>query len=103
MKTVKIEKQLMPDFEGNDDSKMYPYGTSLRIQDDLVDKLGLSNINTGDKISIKGLALITSKSSYETDNDNEVEKSITIQFTDISVDTESVKNQDRLKILYGDS
>ena len=72
------------------DENNYPYGTSLSLDDDLVDDLDISNLAVGDVVEIRG---------YEYDSKESSNKSIRLQMTSMKVNRE---NDDIIKRLYGD-
>lgn len=80
------------------DDAYYPYGTSLNIDDDLVDELDAGNLAVGDVVEIRGYAFVDSKSEYS--NKEGSDKSIRLQMTSMKIDRE---NDDRVKQLYGDN
>ena len=78
------------------DDNYYPYGTSLSIDNDLVDELNAGNLAVGDVVEIRGYAFVDSKSEHS--NSEGSEKSIRLQMTSMKVDRE---NDDRIKQMYG--
>ena len=81
------------------DDKYYPYGTSLCIEDEDIDTLGLSNVKIGDVIELRGSVVVTAI-SQRADDGGEDSKSVSLQFTKITTlnDTQTA----RVKTLYGD-
>ena len=78
------------------DENYYPYGTSLSIDDDLVDDLDAGNLAVGDVVEIRAYAFVDSKSEHSDSAGSN--KSIRLQLTSMKVDRES---DDRIKQLYG--
>ena len=98
-KTVKIKKmsESSTGMTRCSDSDYYPYGTSLSIDDELVDELELGNLAVGDVIEIKGYAFVDSKSeSSDKDGSN---KHVRLQFTALEVERE---DDDVIAKLYGE-
>lgn len=79
--------------DGND----YPWGTQLRLEDDLIEDLGVGALSPGDVVEVRGFAVVQSKSEHA-DKDNS-EKSMSLQMTFLKVKREE---DDRAKQLYGD-
>jgi hypothetical protein len=73
------------------DSPQYPYGLSINLDNDALDKLGLgTGVEVGDEVSIIAKAKVTSKSGYETMVGG-AENSIGLQITDMEVSGEATK------------
>lgn len=79
------------------DGSHYPFGTSLSIDDDLVEELDVGGLAVGDLVEVRGFAFVESKSEFS-DGDGS-DKSIRLQFTSIKLDRET---SDRAVQLYGD-
>jgi len=79
------------------DGDYYPYGTSLSIDDDLVDELNAGNLAVGDVVEVRGYAFVDSKSEHS--NKESSSKSIRLQMTSMKVTRET---DDAIKQLYGD-
>lgn len=79
------------------DDSYYPYGTSLSIDNDLVDDLGIGSLAVGDVVEIRGYAFVDSKSEYS--NKEGSSKDVRLQMTSIKINRES---DDRIAKLYGD-
>jgi hypothetical protein len=67
-----------------DESPRYPYGLSISLDDDAIEKLGCDNLNVGDEVQITAKATVTSKSGYQT-MVGDAESSIGLQITDMEV------------------
>ena len=78
------------------DGKHYPYGTSLRFEDEMIEELGAGNLVVGDLVEVRGYALVENKSMHE--NTDGAEKSISLQLTSIKLQRET---SDRVEQLYG--
>lgn len=75
----------------------YPWGTSLSLEDDMIEKLGVDALAAGDIVEVRGYAIVEYKNeSSRADGDNS--KSMSLQFTELKVDRES---PDRVETLYG--
>lgn len=96
---VKIRKESSPSagLTCCSDGDHYPYGTSISIDDDLVDELGADNLAVGDVVEVRGYAFVDSKSEHSTKESSS--KSIRLQMTSMKVDRE---DDDRAVRLYGD-
>ncbi len=81
---------------GSDNSDHFPFGTSLRFEDDLTEELGIENLAVGDIVEVRGFAFVERKSEHS-DTDG-VEKGISIQFTTLKLQRET---GDRAEQLYG--
>ncbi len=95
MVKIKKEKQSR-DVTCCSDDNYYPYGTSISIDDDLVDELNAGNLVVGDIIEIKAHAFVDSKS--ESSNKEGSNKSIRLQLTSMNIER---KDDDRIKQMYG--
>lgn len=95
---VKIKKESSSNNVGCcSDSNYYPYGTSISLEDDLVDELNVSNLAVGDVVEIRGYAFVDSKS--ERSDKESFSKTIRLQMTSMKVERE---NDDVIKQLYGE-
>jgi len=75
----------------------YPWGTRLTFSNEMVDQLGLKNLDVGTKVMITAEAVINSKTQNEGVNDNY--QDVGIQLTAVIV-TPDRSNNDRVDILY---
>jgi hypothetical protein len=94
---IKKESSSSPGVTCCSDGDYYPYGTSLSIDNDLVDELDMGNLAVGDVVEVRGYAFVDSKSEYS--NKEGSDKSIRLQMTSMKLERE---NDDRVKQLYGD-
>jgi hypothetical protein len=78
------------------DSNHYPYGTSLSLEDDMIEELGIGSLGVGDVVEVRMYAFVDSKSEHN-DRDSS-SKSIRLQSTSMKVRREE---DDRVKQLYG--
>lgn len=79
------------------DGDYYPYGTSINLEDDLVDDLNAGNLAVGDVVEVRGYAFVDSKSEHS--NKESTNKSIRLQLTSLKVDRET---DDAVAQLYGE-
>ena len=79
------------------DGDYYPYGTSISIDDDLVDELNAGNLAVGDVVEVRGYAFVDSKSEHSSKESSS--KTIRLQLTSLKIDRE---NDDTIKQLYGE-
>lgn len=95
---VKIKKESSSqDVCCRSDGDYYPYGTSISIDNDLVDDLKANNLVVGDMVEIRGYAFVDHKS--ELSNKEGTVKSIRLQMTSLKIERE---DDDRVKQLYGE-
>jgi len=80
------------------DGQHYPYGTSLHINDDLIDDLGIGQLAVEDVVEIKAVAFVNSKSENSSSGGEE-SKSMGIQITGMKIKRKS--EDDAVKVLYG--
>lgn len=78
------------------DGDYYPYGTSISLEDDLVDELNAGNLAVGDVVEVRGYAFVDSKSEYS--NSEGSSKNIRLQMTSMKVERET---DDTAVKLYG--
>lgn len=81
------------------DGQHYPYGTSLHIEDDLIDDLGVNELVTDDKVEIMAVGFVNSKNEYSRSGGDEDSKSMGIQITELKIRRKP--EDDPAKILYG--
>lgn len=99
---VKIEKE-KPEGLIDDEEARYPWGTRLDLEDELVDEVGVGDMNVGDEVRIVATGFIQSTSDYKrSDGDGgESRKTVAIQFTELGVSKD--EKTSRSTALYGDS
>lgn len=78
------------------DGEHYPYGTSLRFDDDLIDELGIESLKVGDVVEVRGFAVVESKSEHSSKEGSS--KDLSVQMTSMKV---RLEESDRVKQLYG--
>jgi len=81
--------------------EMYPWGTELRLNDDLVEQLGLVDLRAGDVVTVRGTAFVRHKNERTGDSsdDPEREADVCLQLTEIDV---TPAKKDRAKEMYGE-
>ena len=95
---VKIKKESeSKELDCCSDGAYYPYGTSLSVNDDLVDELDIGGLAVGDVVEVRGYAFVNSKSEHS--NSDGSGKNINLQLTSLRVNRE---DDDRVKQLYGE-
>jgi hypothetical protein len=82
----------VPCCDGND----YPWGTQIRMSDDMIDELGIGELSPGDVVRVSGFAFVESKSEHADKESSE--KNMSLQMTFLKVKREE---DDRAKQLYG--
>lgn len=93
---VKIEKE---SHESNlcCEGDYYPYGTELRFEDEMIERLGLGNLAPGDEVEVRAHAFVAS--TYDRNSvDGEGHKSVEVQLTSIKIKR---AESDRAEVLYG--
>lgn len=101
-----MEKDLIPIKKDNHDSMMsccsdgeyYPYGTSLDIDGDLIESLGIGELITDDVVEIRAVGFVNSKHETSYSGDEEGHKSMGIQITDLKIKRKA--EEDLVKQLY---
>ena len=96
---VKIQKEASHDNAvccSNGD--YYPYGTSLNLENELIEQLGVESLAVGDVVEVHGFAFVERKSECS-DKDGS-ERSLGLQLTSIKLRRE---NDDHAQVLYGDN
>lgn len=95
--------KITPQSSGSDglvcchDGQHYPYGTSISLEKDMIDELGIDALALGDVVEVRGYAFIDSKSEHAS-KDYE-SKDMRLQLTSLKVHREE---DDAVKLLYGD-
>jgi len=95
---VKIKKESesfndsVESFEGDH----YPFGTSLSLEDDLIEELGAGALAAGDVVEVRGFAFVDSKSEHS--NTEGSHKSMRLQLTSLKLRREE---SDTAEQLYG--
>jgi hypothetical protein len=96
---VKIKKeQGSSHLTDSSDGNHYPFGTSLHLDDDMLEELGMGGLGVGDIVKISAFAFVDSRSEHS-DRDGS-DKSIRLQLTSIELQREE---GDRAQQLYGDN
>jgi hypothetical protein len=95
--------KITPESDGGDGSvcchngEHYPYGTSINLEKNLIEELGVDALTLGDVVEVRGYAFVDSKSEH-TSKEYE-SKDIRLQLTSLKVRREE---SDAVKLLYGD-
>lgn len=99
MQEVKIKKESSPSNQmtGCSDGDYYPYGTSLNLEDDMVDELGIGGLAVGDIVEIRGYAFVDSKSEHCSKDQSS--KNVRLQMTSLKAARET---DDVVVQMYGD-
>ena len=94
---VKIEKESFSDgMMTASDGRHFPFGLSLRLENELVEELDVSALAVGDIVEVRGFAFVERKSEHEDEDGSE--KSMSLQMTFIKVKRET---SDAAEQLYG--
>lgn len=86
-----------------DDAPRYPWGLQVRLEDDELEKLGITALpNVGDEQLLVATVKVTSVS--ERDDESGTTRSVGLQITDMHLETESpdAKRKATMKALYGE-
>lgn len=78
------------------DENYYPYGSSLKFEDDMINELNIENLTVGDIVEVRAYGFIDSK--YNRVDTNDSKKSVDLQLTSIKLNRET---GDRAEQLYG--
>lgn len=83
------------------DASPYPYGTELRLDDDLLVKLGVKELPpVGSTFAMIAICEVVDTSARE--NKDGAEQSLSMQITDMQIDLVGKTNDQRAKKLYPD-
>lgn len=82
------------------DGQYYPYGTSLRLEDDLIESLGIAELIVEDVVEIRAIGFVENKheSSSTGSTGGHESKSIGIQITGLKIKRKA--EDDVVKQLY---
>ena len=82
----------------------FPWGTEIRLEEELVDKLGMfDQLETDQVVVIQAVAFVSKKSessSSESGGEKRTEKCLSFQLTKIDVQPQAPQSMDRMNILY---
>lgn len=81
------------------DGEHYPYGTSLRLDADMIESLGIGELAVEDIVEIRAVGFVNSKHE-STEAKGEGSKSIEIQITALKIKRKSDEDS-TVKQLYG--
>jgi hypothetical protein len=102
LKLTKAEKKEMYDGPGAASNTEdyggpeYPYGTRLDFDEKLVDKLDIGDLNVDDKVMVRAVGRVVSKSVNDSDRQDGPRKRIEIQMTAIEIGEDlDVKTRER--------
>lgn len=83
------------------DAPLYSYGTELCLNDELLAKLGVTELpKVGTKFAVIGIAEVIDTSARE--NKKGYEQSLSLQMTDMQLNVAEKSNDERAKKLYPD-
>lgn len=80
------------------DGNYYPYGTSIHVEDDLIESLGIAELIVDDIVEIRAVGFVNSKHENSRSGGDE-SKSIGIQMTGLKV-IRKAEDDDVVKQLY---
>jgi hypothetical protein len=78
------------------DGDYYPYGTSLSVEDDMIDELKAESFVVGDVVEVRGYAFVDSTSQHMSKDHSS--KSLNLQLTSLKL---ILEKDDRAESLYG--
>ena len=79
------------------DGDYYPYGTSLSVEDEMIDELKAESFVVGDLIEVRGYAFVDSTSMHMSKEHKS--KSLRLQLTSLKL---TLDKNDRAESLYGE-
>ena len=83
-----------------DDGPQYPYGLCIRLNDDSLEKLGITSLpKVGTEMTITAKVIVKSVSAYDRMN-GEAEQDVELQITDMEIGAGKTQN-DAAQSLYG--
>lgn len=97
MSQVEIKKKSEGSICCPSDDAHYPYGTSLRFEDELVESLGLVGKKVGDLVEVRGFAKIDSVSEHSNEDSSNVSVGVqmmSVEFSDPTADRASMMYKD---------
>jgi len=97
MSAVEVKKELPEGCMSMTEEPTYPYGTQLRLEDDLLESLNLGAVTVGQEFMVRGIVVATATSSY--DDGEGVENCVSVQFTMIEMKADNAA--DRVDRMYG--
>lgn len=92
---VKIEKVPYDDCCVPGGSSHYPYGTELRLENEVVDKLDIGALKPGDVVEVRGVAVVETISQHA--DGKKSNKSVSMQLTEVAISRQA---PDRAVQLY---
>lgn len=101
MISTKIDKQTAQEYAAPtpDDGPRYFYGTSICLDNDLLQKLGFSSLpEVGGKFTLSATVEVTGVRSNE--RQGSTESSVDLQITEMELGLKPVSNDERAKKLY---
>ncbi|MDY7579361.1 hypothetical protein RGU70_13665 [Herbaspirillum sp. RTI4] len=100
MSAEEAKEQTAPS-ESSESESQYPYGLRVSLDDDALEKLGLTSLPAvGSKISFNAVAEVCGTSSYAQDG-GEAETSLSLQITGMEVTSSAQTTTDAANALYG--
>jgi len=104
VKTVKIEMDKPEDSMVEYEEKpRYPYGTKLSFDEDLIEKMGIKELEVGDEVVVYGVAKVCAKSEHSSEDESgeETDAEVSIQMIEIGIGSEP-NGKDTTAIMYKD-
>jgi len=77
----------------------YGWGTSIRLEGDIVERLGLEGVGAGEKVAVRGIGFIQSVSQND-DSEHGKRMEVSIQLTDMAASKEE-QEAPAADVLYG--
>ena len=95
MKSMKLspadKKAEEKSMEVSSDSQEYPWGLTLRLEQDTMDKLSTGELKVGDELMMQAAVRVTSVSSH--DGEGGSESSASLQITEMGLDAGSTNKE----------
>lgn len=100
MKMSREEAKEYNTIETSDDGPRYPYGLRIDLNDDSLEKLGITALpKVGTEMTITAKVMVTSVSAYDSQG-GEAEQSVGLQITDMEIGAGKTQS-DAATSLYG--
>jgi len=96
MKSMKLspadKKAEEKSMEVSSDSQEYPWGLTLRLEQDTMDKLSTGELKVGDELMMQAAVRVTSVSSHDSEG-SKTESSASLQITEMGLDAGSTNKE----------
>ena len=102
MKSMKLtKKQAKESEEGIMDEPEYPYGLSINLENESMEKLGMDGLpDIGKEMILNARVTVTHINESASNRDKKLHRSMSLQITDMELFVEK-KGKEAVEILYG--